>query len=507
MSSLRSRRAPSERRPDRGMTYRRRKRGRPEDKGANGNETLSKVGLAVVFTCVCMFLGYREYKRVQQRRAPKLYPNVDRLESLISPEEDAALEIHSDHTRYHVVFSTDCSPYQHWQSYLVYYSAFKVRQPGHVTRIASGCTEEESVAIKEWFNTHVQHMSWRFHLHLTPHFSEIKSEDTGDIIGDYKFFNKPFGLKHWMENADSSHFNLSQQDDIIILIDPDMVLLRPLVGDFTDERETVVSPRRKKHMLGTRVDHGLPFAQTYGLGTQWRTFDLDKIAGENSPAKQVSQQDASLYYPVGPPYIATVRDMYRIAEKWTEFVPRVHAQYPHLLAEMFAFCIAAAHLDLKHQLIDSLMVSATELDAGEGWPLVDKIPAATMCEFAAHPQHDKYAVPSVVHLCQRYAVGDEWFFGKHRVPHDIYSCEHPLLIEPPSNLALLYDYKKPPNQKLPKALSKIKVARETFMVCFLTSLLNEAASFYKQSACPEGTANLGKTIKMTDLFSEKERQG
>jgi hypothetical protein len=112
-----------------------------------------------------------------------------------------------------------------------------------------------------------------------------------------------------------------------------------------------------------------------------------------------------------------------------------------------------------------------------------------------------------VHLCQRYAVGDEWFFGKHRVPHDIYSCEHPLLIEPPSNLALLYDFKKPPNQKLPKALSKTDVARETFMVCFLTSLLNEAVSFYKQGACPEGTANLGKTVKMTDLFSEKERQG
>jgi hypothetical protein len=50
------------------------------------------------------------------------------------------------------------------------------------------------------------------------------------------------------------------------------------------------------------------------------------------------------------------------------------------------------------------------------------------------------------------------------------------------------------------------IGREAFMVCFLTSLLNEAAAFYKRRACPEGTANLEKTLKMTDLFSAKERQ-
>jgi hypothetical protein len=469
-------------------------------------ETLSKVLLAVVFAGGCILLGLREYKnRVVDVVVVVMDPTTPQL------EEDASLVYlpsDSDHTRYHVVFSTDCSPYQHWQSYLVFYSAHKVRQPGHVTRIASGCTDEESVAIQEWFDAHVSNMSSssRFHLHLTPHFSGIEGGQ-----GEYKFFNKPFGLKHWMENADSAHFNLSsqQQDDVvIILIDPDMVLLRPLVRDFSDERETIISPRRRKSMLGTRVEHGLPFAQTYGLGTQWRTFDLDKITGEeDSPARRVDKNDGFLYYPVGPPYLATFKDMYRIAQKWTEFVPRVHAQYPHLLAEMFAFCIAAAHLGLKHQAIDSLMVSEPSMNGGEGWPLVDQIPAAEMCEFAKHPQHKKYAVPSVVHLCQRYAVGDQWFFGKHRVPHDIFSCEYPLLIEPPSNLALLYDFKKAPNQKEPKALSKVTVARETFMVCFLTSLINEAASFYKQGACPAGTANLDKTLKMTDLFSDNERQG
>ena len=137
-------------------------------------------------------------------------------------------------------------------------------------------------------------------------------------------------------------------------------------------------------------------------------------------------------------------DMYQIALKWTEFVPKVHAQYPYLLAEMYAFCIAAAHLKLRHQLIDSLMASNPGT-GGEAWPLVDKIPPAEMCEFARHPDHSKYALPSVIHLCQRYSVGDVWFFGKRRIPHDIYACETPLFAEPPADLALLYDFKKPPN--------------------------------------------------------------
>jgi hypothetical protein len=40
---------------------------------------------------------------------------------------------------YHVIFSTGCSPQQHWLSYVFFYHALAVDQPGHVTRIASGC--------------------------------------------------------------------------------------------------------------------------------------------------------------------------------------------------------------------------------------------------------------------------------------------------------------------------------------------------------------------------------
>lgn len=289
----------------------------------DAKESGSPLTLIGIFIVICVYGGYREFSRVKggadlssaqnhdQLTLPLPHRELDpRFRSLLTPDEDQALEIHaSDNTRYHIIFSTDCSPFQHWQSYLVFFTAMSVRQPGHVTRIASGCEGDDIKLMQDWFHDHIQGMSSRFHLHLTPRFSGVKNEQ-GDIVGDYKFFNKPFGLQHWMEHAE--HMSLQQSDDIVILIDPDMLLLRPLTGDFSQDRDTVFSPRRRNRVLGRKVEHGLPFAQTYAFGAQWQNLDLDKIAGPNSPAKQYNKTDANLYFPVGPPYIATVKDMYKV---------------------------------------------------------------------------------------------------------------------------------------------------------------------------------------------------
>ena len=178
----------------------------------------------------------------------------------------------------------------------------------------------------------------------------------------------------------------------------------------------------------------------------------------------------------------------------------MHEQYPHLLAEMFAFCVAAAHLELRFQLIDSLMVSDTDA-SGEGWPLIDKIPNHEVCAFARHPDHARYALPSVVHMCQRYSVGFDWFFGKRRFPTDFFECDKPLLQEPPDDLAVMFDFQKPPNAAASTPLTPMMANREAFMVCFLTRQANDAATFYKQQFC-HGTANYNKSKKMVEFFKQ-----
>ena len=167
---------------------------------------------------------------------------------------------------------------------------------------------------------------------------------------------------------------------------------------------------------------------------------------------------------------------------------------------MFAYCIAAAHLELPHQLIDSLMISDVTANA-EGWPLIDIIPPGETCSFARHIEHHKYAVPGVVHLCQRYGVGTEWFWSKRRIPSDIYDCDAPLFAEPPADLATMYDYREMPHGER-KSMTEKESNRYSFMLCYLYGLVNEAATFYKQGACPAGTANLEKTRNLVQYMTE-----
>ena len=66
------------------------------------------------------------------------------------PNEDGEMETTGDGTSLYVVFSTDCGEFQQWQTYLLFFSAMRARQLGLITRIASGCTEEEKLKVERW---------------------------------------------------------------------------------------------------------------------------------------------------------------------------------------------------------------------------------------------------------------------------------------------------------------------------------------------------------------------
>lgn len=378
---------------------------------------------------------------------------------------------------YHVVFSTDCSAFQRWQSYLLFYSAFKVHQPGIVTRIASGCNSEEEKREQLFHEMISNTMSSSFKLHLTPHFSTVK-DDTGKDTGtEYKFFNKPYGLLHWLEHSDET----IEDDDIVILLDPDQVFTRPITNNFSNLEHNILVGKTPK----TKVEHGSPFAQKYGLGAKWREFNLETITNSSdTPARKVSSKMGMERYPAGPPYLATAKDMHTIARYWADFVPRVHAEYPHLLAEMYAFCIAAAHAELPMQIVTTLMVSDSSSGRGEGWSLIESIDDDNLCDPSIM---EETALPSVLHYCQRYMVG-QYMFGKRRMPTNIFSCESPLLKLPPRDIAQQYDYFIPPpsGRKIPQehtSLSAARVKRDSFMICALTNILNDASLFFQKTNC------------------------
>lgn len=86
------------------------------------------------------------------------------------PEEEV-----EDEGDMHVVFSTDCSPFQDWQTIVLFYSAIAVGQKGPVTRIASGCTAEKQKELTDLYKK----LYPKYHVHFTPDFSrDVKKQQS-----------------------------------------------------------------------------------------------------------------------------------------------------------------------------------------------------------------------------------------------------------------------------------------------------------------------------------------
>jgi len=329
----------------------------------------------------------------------------------------------------HVVFSTDCSGFQDWQTLVVFHSATVVGQLGPITRIASGCDSQKQAVLTALYKK----LYPNYHVHFTPDFKHDKKSNK-----KYDFYNKPYGMEHWLENA----MPPIQENVVIALIDPDFVFLRPLTTKIAGESNLIITSVNAAKESFEKIIRGKPVAQQYGLGAPWANdhhvhFNRTKICGAHSPCLEPDQSFAARHYSVGPPYMVEKSDMLRLTKAWTSFVPVVYEGYPHLLAEMYAYSMGAAHERLPHLQVDHYMVSNTDA-GGEGWQWVDLLE-----DVCAPPQNGIYfpgkPLPTFAHHCQFYRAG-EMGFQKRRIPHNIFSCESPLLLEPPVDLGFV-DYK------------------------------------------------------------------
>ena len=90
-------------------------------------------------------------------------------------QEIPTLSLADEDSDMHVIFSTDCSGYQDWQTIVLFHSAMAVGQKGPVTRIASGCDELKKVAL----TTLYKKLFPLYHVHFTPDFS--RDEKTNSL--------------------------------------------------------------------------------------------------------------------------------------------------------------------------------------------------------------------------------------------------------------------------------------------------------------------------------------
>jgi len=115
-------------------------------------------------------------------------------------------------------------------------------------------------------------MSTRFRILFTPKFSDIVDSEGEKTGKDYKYFNKPFGVKYYLENSsdfswDEKAGKMTAVEDkaAVIIIDPDMILLKPLTTDFSDSSVEFWQPFHNKIERKKKVEPGTPFGQTYGM--------------------------------------------------------------------------------------------------------------------------------------------------------------------------------------------------------------------------------------------------
>lgn len=369
----------------------------------------------------------------------------------------------------HIIFSTDCKPFQDWQTLALFHSAKVVNQPGTLTRIASGCSDEKKTTLTELY----REMYPDYQVHFTPSFT--KDPKTGK---SYHFYNKPYGLKHWLQFADPP----VPDHTVVVLLDPDMILLRPITTQV-QRLEGILYNRRAHPDLPVKIERGHPVGQMYGLGAPWANdhhpdFNRSNICPPMSPCLLEKERSAAHHYAVGPPYIVEKKDLWRIARSWTRFVPRVFEGYPELLAEMYAYSMGAAHEQLPHTQLENYMVSNVHA-GGEGWPLVDKLedpcvpPDETGIFYPGQP------LPSVVHYCQGYRAGEIGIM-KHRIPKQTFTCGQPLLLEPPVELGFT-DYHMKDGKR--ESVSPMLIKRNAFVICTLHRAINAAALDYKRRMC------------------------
>jgi len=443
----------------------------------------------------------------QQMHAQHSLPMPDRPMTKRREQEQTTTEAPD----FHIIFSTGCSAKQDLQAYVLFHSIMESGQTGHATRSASGCPDDRTIKLREIFEKQIKIMApERFHLHVTPEFGKVRNDKTGKV-DTFHYLNKPYGTAHWMEHVlgySPTTPSTRHDETIVVLLDPDMILVRPFINDFSDSEEIWRERTTYPHI--NKIRHGYPMAAEYGYSIAWYlgVNDIRDVVPANelpSPVSNMTKKQLTENYTCGPPYMATARDFYKLAAKWRQFSLPVLKLFPdNILAEMYAYSWAAAHLNMPHQTAHSFMVSQYP---EAGFQLFDNKDYQPEQVCRGIPRQSR---PHVLHYCQRYALG-KYILGKHRLPQSFVGqedpakvCESPLLAEPPDNFAALFDYfidPDPPHYRTDIKASKFgsntkqdNINHLAYLICEESGALNRAALYYKQQHCDAATVNTAKTL-------------
>lgn len=214
----------------------------------------------------------------------------------------------------YVVYSTSNSDYQSWQCKLLEYSFKKVNQQGKLIRL---CSYNTHCPDREFDTSDIAEVI------KLPDYRTRWTEYTNNLDKDYGIANKTESLKYWLSNYPGL-----KDTDVVLLIDPDMVFLKPI--------EIAVTPG---NIIGQKWE---------GEGVEsWGPFV--KYGGHIK--SKISKDTIYMY-----PYIATVGDLKKIIKNYLNYTYGMRLEnYPHLWeSEMFSLIIATLEQDIKVKNLSNL---------------------------------------------------------------------------------------------------------------------------------------------------------
>lgn len=348
----------------------------------------------------------------------------------------------------HVVLSTGCSPSQNWQSEVLMYSWKLSKHPGKLTRIASGCENEEQKLAAQ--RTAISEAN----IFFSPDYCEMDEIVMGDEFTRKRrychLWNKPMGMNYWLDNAKIS-------ESVVVLLDPDQIIVKPFEVHMKSIGEHFVS-------------EGKPTHNRYGYGCEWQHHCTQPHC------KKLSCNEARLKYTVGPPYMMHINDWRKLAPLWKKYS---HVTRPEdykddgIMFEMYSFSAASAHLNFYTSIVEYMI---SNLGANEkAWKRGYNADLTL-----------EYAPNTMFHYCSGYYIKpiDEssprqggFNFHKGHVPEKIMTtCDMPLLSEAPTG-------------KTAFELDANKNKRSIFMLHWIIKYINEAVTDYRNKFCPKGWNN------------------
>jgi len=447
----------------------------------------------------------------------------------------------------HILFSTDCSVFQDWQALVLFHSAHRVGQRGHITRLASGCGAKAQFELitlyaRLWPSSRTG--GWVYSVHFPPDFQ-------AEAVLHSKA-HKPHGVQHWLRRyaqpevvTSSVHSRgagaarlLVGNDTIVALIEPDFLFLRPLTVQVRDSASSLFPPQdsvaRAQAVVAPRyVRKGQPVGQLiHGLGAPWAVlesrrqskkslrssnsnsnggggadlFDVEHICGKDSACNSISVEEALRAHAVGPPYLVHIDDFRKIVDSWVQMVPKIQSDsgLPNDIAVMHAYNLAAAHLEIPHVTVLNLMIAHVDYSDAEGWKWIDDL-GDDVCQPPVEALHTdkktfypKNALPTLLHYHHYYEVG-EFGFYKHLFDTKYFQCNSPLLVEPPlevGKLRVIYKHKKAVK------VTATNARRNGFMLCALSRVINDAVLDVKIRSCHAGGDSEGNIRDVHDVRAE-----